>query len=699
MYELVNTSIPNGLLPGTHGYSTVAMTRGLSDALRVRLEAFCAYRHRTNAHDDTYVRENPVNWFHVVLPQGVHAVGCVAPSDFDYTGRTNRLARILAFGKDEMPPEGGAAILNAVRRRLREPWSGNARWLEVDAGAAGSLLPDLPKREASASAWRRLFGDERGLDLARRFANLLLSNISAGGRPICFKTSAERDADGTELLGLFSDLIELLPYDRRKAVAFGTYPDSFPNGTTCHLRGVYDRDRTFETATATSPWIDCETKTVHNECSLPAAEVPRPAVTQTRMSSPAFRRQGVDVTSPTPMVPRPRQNYLPPPETGTGKFVIGVIAAVVLVAVAAVAAVVFWLRDDEAPVVADVFSNRTAATRTDVQKEEVHLDADKHAPNDNQRVEAARAKAETEEKKAKAAEDEKVAAEKRQREENERKLREKAQREEAERKAREDAVAFVRATEILVGRPEKPELPKPSNVSDDLRNEYRVFYYLHGDTLLTNGVARYKPIKFQGSIRDYKLTFEGEDVQPQDVSVQSKVKPLMESCCVVWLSGETARYEFHKTNRSCWFKDADSRNLRQTCFGECEEIFDTWRKQSGNDERYSIVAYSGGKIIIDKWPCGEATLSVSNVAERLCGKEAKRVEQLKKEKAGLQEKYESSKKQKNSAETKSLKSKLDAAMNNLKNASAKLDNAKQEAAKRVKEMEFEVAIQTKEKRK
>ena len=127
MYELINTSIPNGLLPGTHGYSTVAMTKGFPDALRVRLEALCAYQHRSNAHDETYKRENPVNWFHVILPQRVHAVGCVAPSDFDYTGRTNRLARIYAFAEDEMPPVGGVAILQNRRTRFREQWSGEAR--------------------------------------------------------------------------------------------------------------------------------------------------------------------------------------------------------------------------------------------------------------------------------------------------------------------------------------------------------------------------------------------------------------------------------------------------------------------------------------------------------------------------------------------------------------------------------------------
>ena len=57
MFELANTSLPNGLIPGTHGFATVAMTRGLSDALRQRLEALCAYTHRQSAHDERYLRK------------------------------------------------------------------------------------------------------------------------------------------------------------------------------------------------------------------------------------------------------------------------------------------------------------------------------------------------------------------------------------------------------------------------------------------------------------------------------------------------------------------------------------------------------------------------------------------------------------------------------------------------------------------
>ena len=224
MYELVNTSLPNGLIAGTHGFSTVAMTRGLSDALRTRLEAYCAYSHRSSAHDATYYAENPVNWFHVVLPQGEHVIGRVSPAEFDYTGRTNRLARLLVFPKAEMPAIGGVEILKIEKARFIEPWTGDARWLELDKVTPGRLRLSPPVVNGKTPAWRMLLGDKEGFSIAKGFARLLSKNMKNGGRTIYFKTSAKHDVDGLNLLGLFTDLIELLPVDERRDVTFSTYP-------------------------------------------------------------------------------------------------------------------------------------------------------------------------------------------------------------------------------------------------------------------------------------------------------------------------------------------------------------------------------------------------------------------------------------------------------------------------------------------
>ena len=270
MYELINTSVPQGLVAGSHGFATVAMTKGISDVIRNRLENFCAYSHRTRVRDSRYFAENPVNWFHFVLPNGDHVLGRTAPAEFDYTGRTNRLAHVLHFGAREMPQNGGAYVLLAEEDKLSEPWTGSPRYLAEDKLAVGRLrLADDPANR-EPTHWISLFG-AKGVEYARRFARLLNQNIQGTNRGIYFKTTAALDVDGKRLLGLFSDLINLLP-DRQLAaqVTFSTFSDCVPAGVVCHLRGIYDRSPAFESVAPFQPWIDCENGIVHHPELLPA---------------------------------------------------------------------------------------------------------------------------------------------------------------------------------------------------------------------------------------------------------------------------------------------------------------------------------------------------------------------------------------------------------------------------------------------
>lgn len=344
MYELVNTSLPNGLIPGTHGFAAVAMTKGLPDSLRTRLETYCAYSHRTSAHDAAYFTENPVNWFHVTLPQGEHVMGRVAPADFDYTGRTNRLARLLVFSKNEMPAIGGASVLKKECARLSEAWSGEARWLEADKLTAGRLRLESLQTNCDAPSWRAMFGNVEGLNLARGFARLLAKNLSTTGRTIYFKTSTAYDVDGTRLLALFSDLIDLLPVVDRRNVTFSTYPVALPQGTLCHLRGVYDRDRIFDASTTTQPWVDCEKGVVHSASLLPQEEV------RLRKSEPKVMAAPVQTTQ-QPSLPaygtRPQTvpAWMPLQKNdGTKSLVIGIIAITTILLVTAITCGIFLLR-------------------------------------------------------------------------------------------------------------------------------------------------------------------------------------------------------------------------------------------------------------------------------------------------------------------------------------------------------------------
>lgn len=253
MYELVNTSVPNGLIAGSHGFATVAMTKGMPDAIRSRVENLCAYPHRSSAHDQSYYTENPINWFHLLLPGGDHAVGRTAPAEFDYTGRTNRISRVLHFSSREMPINGGAYVLTAEANRFCQNWSGDPKYLPADKTLAGRLQMAV-RAIGFPKNWVNMFGPD-GESYAKKFAALLTQNLRTN-KCIYFK-AGESDVNGERLLGLFSDLINLLPEQLAAQVTFSTFSACVPNGAVCHLRGIFDKDRAFETASALQPWIDC----------------------------------------------------------------------------------------------------------------------------------------------------------------------------------------------------------------------------------------------------------------------------------------------------------------------------------------------------------------------------------------------------------------------------------------------------------
>ena len=249
MYELIHTSVENGLLPLTHGFATVAMTRHLPEALRNQVEMFCGYQHLSSANDASYYEKNPVNWFHVVLDKGAHLVGRVAPCKFDYTGRTNRLAKVRIFSAAEMPRCGAADLFTTDGEWFTQDWDGIVQYLEA---------------HETQSAWTKYFGEE-GDGLAQRLA-WQIENTLATGRSIFFRTSTEWDVKGTKLLSLFAEIIRLMPEDKRACVTFSTYPSSLPTSTPCILRGSFTAqdDRLFEIAKDSNVWIDCPAgKVVH----------------------------------------------------------------------------------------------------------------------------------------------------------------------------------------------------------------------------------------------------------------------------------------------------------------------------------------------------------------------------------------------------------------------------------------------------
>lgn len=84
-FELLYTSAPSGLKPGTRGFTTVLCTEGIPPNVVQRLETLSGYRHVFSAQD-TRATENPVCYSHLRVP---------------IAGKpTSVLSRIAAYGVD-----------------------------------------------------------------------------------------------------------------------------------------------------------------------------------------------------------------------------------------------------------------------------------------------------------------------------------------------------------------------------------------------------------------------------------------------------------------------------------------------------------------------------------------------------------------------------------------------------------------------
>lgn len=631
MYELVNTSLPNGLIAGTHGFATVAMTKGVSDLLRSRLETFCAYTHRTSVHDASYYEQNPINWFHVTLPQGDHVVGRVAPSDFDYTGRTNRLARIRVFSTSEMPGVGGAEILAHDKHWFSQSWQGEPRYLDEDKSICGHLQMLGPVETSRAPAWEALFGGG-GLRYAQQVAWQVEKNLASGGKTIYFKASTTWDVSGEKLLGLFADVINLLPLEIRPRVTFSTYAASLPGGTRCCLRGIYDRDKFFDAAAVMQTWIDCENaKVVHAEM-LPTSDPVRkveskvvPGKQTTSVGLTGHFRSGDASASSlranhSLVSAAARNSY----SNRWGWFWAWLAVFVFVVILGFCGFAYKWMQDNKkemqdsgAAVAVEAEKIKSLEDEKEQQeriakekrnaerKEALERDAKESAEKE---AAARKAKAEQEAEAAKRNHEKEKAAEEA---EKKKMAAEKVRRESEEREKQK--TAFVGAHVEGRGTPPKPKTGLASTIK--ALEEFKVFYYSDGGVTLTNEVAGYKPINDpinRKKITDYKLYIREPNCG---------LAPLGKSPVVLWMCQGKVWFDWklQEAKRRQWFKDQESHDLQMECFGLSEEVFAVW------NETYPVtyvITWGDEEGQSEKWPSREFKLK--DAVDVVCKKELER---------------------------------------------------------------------------
>lgn len=636
MIELVNTSLPNGLIAGTHGFSTVAMTKGVGDALRTRLEALCAYSHRSSAHDATYASENPSNWFHVVLPQGEHVVGRVAAADFDYTGRTNRLARLLVFKGREMPAAGAAEILTAEREWYSSPWEGEVRYLTEDKAKAERLRTLDNSAGARLSAWEGVLG--RGSSsLARQLAWQLEKNIASGGKSIFFRTSTQWDVTGEKLLALFRDIISLLPAELRPLATFSTYPAALPNSVSCQLRGVYDRDRAFDAASVSEVWVDCESGRVVHPEMLPkagdetarSAAVAAAAAATAGGDSPVVSAAGVMET----LGGDEGELLFEPKKEGRDPFIYSVVAAILVLAFAGSCCFYWMMRSNTAKMKAsDTFETSfddgadAAENAESVWERERRLKREREELEEEERLYKEKMEGErleAERLKAREEQDRKNAEDRRQRE-----LRDAERRAEEARRREElrlAATAYQRAAKVAVGEPVPPQtgIGAPEVVPP-----FSVFYYDGTNVVVAS--ASFKPRKVARQIVSYNLWVGSEDNFLSFAGDKSTFEPLASSPCVMWMVGDSVMFDwsFRKDAKCTLFQGAREKfDLREHCFGKSDEVYAAWSRLNPKTEY--VVSMVGVPVSGDDdlFVTKEREMTRAEALEYLCRRRVRESEQ------------------------------------------------------------------------
>ncbi len=225
--ELIYTSAPRGLKPGSKGFCTVAQTAGLSAAWAERLESLSGYR-PVYPLGDARSADNPVALAHwrVTVPGGGGPRSVLSRVRFagaDYSGRSNKLARHVVLDPAEQSPAGPAWTL--LHDRADAAWSGEARQLP-----AGPAVPQGDRPPSVATSWARLAGDAGwAAALADAFA-------ADPARPAVLIYPPNLSAD--QILRLFEESLSLLPARQRWSVTFNTYFTDLPLNLTCAWRGV-----------------------------------------------------------------------------------------------------------------------------------------------------------------------------------------------------------------------------------------------------------------------------------------------------------------------------------------------------------------------------------------------------------------------------------------------------------------------------
>lgn len=219
--ELIYTSAPAGVKPGTRGFCTVACSRELPGPLAMTLESLSGYRHLFAPNSEN-ARLNPVVRSHLIFKfngSPVHLLSRIADAGYDYSQRTNKIAHYLVLRSNERPSAGPAELFTRPNLFV-EQWNG-----EPTVFAHDKAIPKFDAAPEVCSAWQRLTGD------AGWGGILAAAAIRRQPVGLIFKV-------GQDVFPLYREAIALLPTETRWQATFSTFYSKMPPGFECLWRTV-----------------------------------------------------------------------------------------------------------------------------------------------------------------------------------------------------------------------------------------------------------------------------------------------------------------------------------------------------------------------------------------------------------------------------------------------------------------------------
>jgi hypothetical protein len=229
MDELVYTSVPRGLAPGTSGYTVVAQTTRIDGRLAQIAKGLSSHSPLDATNPRAHAAE-PVNWVHLVADQGVHVVSRIGACPPDHTNRSNFVAHhLLLSPADTRTCPAGPADLLAVPNLFQVAWTGDPR--ELAPRTLPTPRSDSPNGNAFSAVgldpgWAESLADRlrdrsvretwlvypRGMDMLALIRSVL-SHLSPEERwAATFTTLATRTFPGMEFPARLRCVVSEIPY-------------------------------------------------------------------------------------------------------------------------------------------------------------------------------------------------------------------------------------------------------------------------------------------------------------------------------------------------------------------------------------------------------------------------------------------------------------------------------------------------------